>query len=226
MYNFIKSFTVSSLIILLIGCSAKSKITYLDKSYQTDTVTVDLQIPQLTGIGDKDFESSVNTAIQDICDGFLNKFKEATKETPFPAVFTAETKSYEHDSIISLVTSIDYYTQKPHNNSFRIAKTLNTKTSTEVALKDLFEGDEYIDFINSYLVKTIENNPDNYSGLWAKPKLSENQPFYITDDSLVVYYPPYELSYYSRGFVEFTIPLSDLSGYLTEKYRQLLTKQS
>jgi hypothetical protein len=183
---------------------------------------VDLQIPQFTSIKDKELQEHLNEEISQTCMEFLGKFKSSSESVSSPSVFMAETKKYEKGDLISLVTQIDYYTQKPHNNSFRITKTINTDTSAELTLKDFFEGDAYIDRINATLSDITQKNPERYSGLWAKPQLSENPDFYITDDSLVIYFPPYELSYYARGFVEFAIPLSELGGYMTEEYRKML----
>ena len=46
--------------------------------------------------------------------------------------------------------------------------------------------------------------------------------FYIQDDDLVIFFQPYDLSYYARGFVEFRLDLEDLSGYMKEGYRRLI----
>jgi len=225
LHNIIK-FSLILIIPVLFGCSSKNHINYLDKSYKTDTVTVDLQIPQITGICNDDFRSTVNIEINDTCCEFLNKFKKSAKELSYPAVFTAETKTHQKNGVLSIITQIDYYTEKPHNNSFRITKNINTKESSEIRIKDLFSDDGYIDFINNTLTELAESDADRYSDLWAKPQLSENQTFYITENFLVIYYPPYELSYYTRGFVEFEIPFSSLSGYMTEEYRKMLVEKS
>ena len=223
MHNFIKLLLFPAILTLfLCGCSGQGAVEFIDKSYKTERITVDLQIPQLTSLKDKDLQEQVNEDIYQTCMDFLGKFKSASEDISSPSVFIAETKKFEKGTLLSLVTQIDYYTQKPHNNSFRITKTVDTRTSTQLRLKDLFEGDGYIDRINATLEDITLKNPDSYKGLWAKPQLGENQGFYITDQALVVYFPPYELSYYSRGFVEFSIPLSDLSGYMTEEYRQML----
>ena len=222
MYNIIKKSLILTIIPLLFSCSQKSSITYLDKSYKTDTVTVDLQIPQVTGLHQKGFQQSLNDDIFNTCNEFLNKFKDAAKDLSIPSVFSAETDCFENNHILSMVTRIDYYTKKPHNNSFRITKNICKDNCKELSLKDLFNEDSYIDFLNNTLSGIVEKSPQEYSDLWAKPILSENQPFYITEDSLVIYYPPYELSYYTRGFVEFPIPLTQLSGYLSEEFRNML----
>ena len=46
----------------------------------------------------------------------------------------------------------------------------------------------------------------------------QNEYFYFTDKGIVIFYPPYELSYYSRGFVDFTIDYEDLYGYIKPEY--------
>lgn len=224
MHNSIKILILSAFLCTLFACAPKSCVEYIDKSYNTDTVSVTLQIPQLKGIDDKTFTQSVNRELEDTCLQFLTKFKESAKNLSFPAVFTAETKEYETNGFLSIVTQLDYYTQKPHNNSFRITKNIDIKDNKCVLLKDIFEDDSYIDFINQSLLKIVTDNPDTYSDLWAKPLLSENQEYYISDGNLIVYYPPYELSYYSRGFVEFPIPLTELSGYMKDDYRRMLIK--
>lgn len=224
MHNIIKIFLAFISAALLFGCST-AHLTYIDKSYKTDTVTVELQIPQFCSLKDEEFQNTINSEIQDTCNEFLNKFKTSTRDFPYPSVFTCDTNLHENGKVLSLVTQIDYYTKKPHNNSFRITKNINKETSTEISLGDLFPEESYIDLINSKLTEIVRANPQEYSDLWAKPRLLENQAFYLTNENLVIYYPPYELSYYSRGFVEFSIPLTELSGYLTEEYRQILTEK-
>ncbi|MBQ3471379.1 MAG: DUF3298 domain-containing protein [Clostridia bacterium] len=70
----------------------------------------------------------------------------------------------------------------------------------------------------------VAEHPDEYAELWEKPVIKDTSQtnFYIEDGKLVLYYQPYDLSYYARGFVEFRLPLKELSGYLKEEYRRLI----
>ena len=67
----------------------------------------------------------------------------------------------------------------------------------------------------------IEENPDIYSELWEEPHITADNKnrFYMTDTELVIFFPPYELSYYAKGFVEFKIPLEELYDILDERYK-------
>ena len=223
MHNSVKIISPLLILLFLFGCSGRYKVEYIDKSYSTDTVSVSLLIPRLAGLSDEDFQAGINADIEEACMEFLNKFKDSANDTLIPSVFSSESVSYDKNGFLSVVAQIDYYTQKPHNNSFRIVKNINTNTCREVNLSEIFADSSYIDFLNHCLTSIVSENPDAYSDLWAKPMLMQNQQYYIKDDCLVLYYPPYELSYYSRGFVEFFIPVSDLSGYLSEEYRPILT---
>ena len=70
----------------------------------------------------------------------------------------------------------------------------------------------------------IEKHSEEYKDLWAKPEIKQEHQtdFYIQDDDLVIFFQPYDLSYYARGFVEFRLDLEDLSGYMKEEYRRLI----
>ena len=184
MHNIIRIAVIALSACALCSCSAKSSLDYIDKSYKTDTQVVTLQIPQIKGLSDSDFQTAVNREIEDTCNEFLNKFKESAKNASFPSVFTAETKTHETNGFLSLVTQLDYYTEKPHNNSFRITRNINTQDCKCVILKDLFSDEAYIDFVNQALLKIVSENPDTYSDLWSKPHLSENQEFYISDGNI------------------------------------------
>lgn len=223
MHNSVRIISLLLVLFSLFGCSGSYKVDYIDKSYSTDTISVSLLIPQLMGLSDKYFQSEINVKFEESCMEFLNKFKDSSKDVPIPSVFSSESTCYDKNGFLSVVTQIDYYTQKPHNNSFRIVKNINTGTCKEVALSEIFLDASYIDFLNHCLANIVSENPDVYSDLWAKPTLMQNQPYYIKDDCLVLYYPPYELSYYSRGFVEFYVPLTDIGGYLNDEYRLILS---
>ena len=88
-------------------------------------------------------------------------------------------------------------------------------------LKDLFSDEGYIETINRMIDELVAEKPEEYSGLWAEPHITEEtqRQFYLTDEELVIFFPPYELSYYARGFVEFPLRLTELNGKLKEEFR-------
>ena len=78
--------------------------------------------------------------------------------------------------------------------------------------------------LNRMINEEMEKHSEEYKDLWAKPEIKQEHQtdFYIQDDDLVIFFQPYDLSYYARGFVEFRLDLEDLSGYMKEGYRRLI----
>lgn len=213
------------IVCLLSSCGSTIKLQTIDESYSTDTIIVDAKIPQLSGLGSKDLQEKINTEYQSLTTDLLNNFLKSAKKTNEQSTFTIETiQHYNKNNFLSIVSQINCCVNKSQKNSFRITKNIDTQKCIELSLSDMFCDDTYIDTINEQIEKEVSSNPDKYSTLWEKPKISQNQRFYINDKYLVLFYPPYELSYYERGFVEIPISLENMSGYLKPEYRCLISK--
>lgn len=222
MYNFIKKLPVLMLVVMLASCGGGVQVDTVDKSYTTETVTVDAKIPKISGLSSESLEEAVNAEYEKTITSLLSDFKKQASATGDQSTFVVTTtEHYNARNFFSAVTQIDSFASESHKNSFRITKNIDTDRGMELSLSDLFDSDDYIDMLNARLESAVSENAEQYQGLWEKPRLAENQDFYISPDSLVVYYLPYKLSYYERGFVEIPLSLSDMSGYLKEEYRYL-----
>lgn len=222
MYNIVKKIAIPLLILLTASCSGGVRVDSIDKSYATETVMVDAKIPKLSGVGSESLEETVNADYEKTISSLLSDFKKQASKTGDKSTFTVTTTEHHNDGgFFSAVTQVDSFASENHKNSFRITKNIDTKKGAELSLSDLFDGDTYIDMINARLTEAVSENREKYQGLWEKPRLCENQDFYVSSGFLVVYYLPYKLSYYERGFVEIPLSLGDMSGYLKEEYRYL-----
>ena len=107
---------------------------------------------------------------------------------------------------------------------FHIPVNIDVSGEKEVKLADLFADDGYVSTLNRMINEEMEKHSEEYKDLWAKPEIKQEHQtdFYIQDDDLVIFFQPYDLSYYARGFVEFRLDLEDLSGYMKEEYRRLI----
>lgn len=230
MHNFIKRHLTKTAVIflaifLLASCGSGVGVESVDKSYSTDTIFVDAKIPRLTGLSDKEFQERINDEYEDIIEELLEEFTESAKETGDSSTFSVTTTEFCNDNgFLSVVTEIESCMRNARKMHRRIGKNIDTRECKEVPLSGLFSDDSYIDMINARLCEAVAGDHEKYSGLWAQPKLCENQDYYIKDGTLVLYYPPYELSYYERGFVEIPLSLEDMSGYLKPEYRKLIMK--
>lgn len=225
MHNLVKISLAAALCTIICACSSGATVSVTDKSYSTETVKVNAQIPKISGLTDKEFAESINGEYNEKISGMLSKFEEEAKQTAGMSEFdTHTTEYYNKNGFLSMVTQIDYSAKKTQKSTARITKNINLSACEELSFGDLFEEDGYIDVINALLAEETANNPDKYADLWQKPRIAQNQDFYIDGERLVLYYPPYELSYYERGFVEIPVNLEDVSTCLKEEYRNIFMK--
>lgn len=228
MHYTVKKIIIMSLAALLLcGCSSQRvdmKLT--DNEYETDLQVVRLEIPSFKRLGSNELCDEINDKYRSFSDGLLNSFitnseNASEKRTGKSRLEMKQEEKYNKNGLYSLVSEIYEYTDGVYGTSKRNVLNVDVVNSKELYLKDLFNDDEYSDMLNARLEKLSKDAV--YSDLWEKPTIGEeqNECFYFSDKGLVVFYPPYELSYYARGFVEFTIPYSELYGYLKPEYAAL-----
>ena len=218
--------------VALCACSAKNAATITIDSieYETDTATVYVERPEFSFMKNHELADELNDAYEDEVDSALVAFDTLSQDgAPLSGgnkyVFEIhQNVKYNENDFISIVSDIYQYTGGAHGTSVWRAKNIDTLTGTEVLLADLFEDNNYKTVLNTLIEQEVTEHPEDYNDLWEKPQIkdSNQRDFYISDNGLVVFYQPYDLSYYARGFVEFTIDYDDISGYLKEEYRRLV----
>ena len=107
-----------------------------------------------------------------------------------------------------------------HGNSWQTAITFDSESDRILSLSDLFVDDKFYGILNERIDELINENAEEYRDLWEKPVVDKKREdkFYLEGDNLVIFYEPYELSYYARGVVEFPIPMEEIRGYVKENY--------
>ncbi|MBQ6906813.1 MAG: DUF3298 and DUF4163 domain-containing protein [Clostridia bacterium] len=222
MHNFIKICLAFAVAFLLSACGNGIKIDTVDNSYSSDTVTANIKIPKLSGLSSRDLENKINEEFSASTDALLEKWEKSAKETGEQSLFDMTTAvPFNKNGFLSMVTDYEYFARKAHKNRFRIAKNIDNSLGLELSLSDLFDGDTYIDALNAMLNDAVSASPEKYGDIWARPKISQNQGFYIDGENFVIFYPPYELSYYERGFVEIPLPIEELLTYMKPMYREI-----
>ncbi|MDY3928668.1 MAG: DUF3298 domain-containing protein [Clostridia bacterium] len=225
MHNIIiKLISIVPVLIFMFGCASnRVNVKCEEKIYETENEIVSIEIPVISGLKNKEFEEEINCGyndrINDILNSYLNDSEKTINERNGKSKLEIKQNvSYNKNGLLSIVGECYKYTDGLNGTSTRIIKNINTQTNSVLLLEDLFSDDEYVKMLDEKLERQSEDA--KYSDLWEIPKISaeQNEFFYFSDEGLVLFYPPYELSYYARGFVEFTIPYSDLYGYLKPEY--------
>lgn len=227
-----KRLLVLFVILVISGCAAKDgyRTAISKEEYETDYSTVYAEIIGFNGFSNKEYQSELNLSIQDGVEGTIKKFDslalEAKEDMP-PGVKSAlhltQDVKRNKNGIISFIEEQYIYLGGAHGNTSWYPRTIDTRMEEPhiLELSELFADDSYIDELNRNIELLIEKNPEKYGELWAEPYVTEDTQgmFYLTDEDLVIFFPPYELSYYAKGFIEFPVRLTEISGFLKPEYR-------
>lgn len=223
MHYTIKAYIIPFIIFCCIGCSfSKPGINISQKNYETDNAVISIEIPEFKNLNDKNFEDTLNSDYNSLVNQWIDDFTKVCPENPSEKCQFTLTQDVKLSSpnFISIVGEAYIFTEGVHGSLERVVKNIDAKNNTEVKLSDLFLDEEYPSAINREIENILKEKSEEYHDLWEKPILSSMHEtlFYLTNDDLVIFYPPYELSYYARGFVEFCIPYEKLTGYLKPEY--------
>lgn len=113
------------------------------------------------------------------------------------------------------VTNYEYYDLGgAHPNTERSSKTFDLKNAKELALSDVVKGDadEIHTMVYDVFVKYFEENYEGFSEETAEKidEEADNVKFYLTDDSLVLYFDVYQVGPYAMQYP--TVELSYSPG--------------
>jgi len=211
----------------LCGCGESGGVTikYDTKEYSTDMLDINAQVPKLSGMADREFENSLNAEYEKRSDEWIEEFMASTREGIKGEFKLEQSVKRNTEDFISIVNEIYTYAGGAHGATAWIADNIDVSSGSKIRLADLFSKEsDYREVLNRIMQEMVEADSEEYSDLWELPVISDKQEedFYIEDDKLVIYYHPYELSYYARGFVKFPIGFDYIQSYLKEEYRRFI----
>lgn len=230
--NRLKKILLCAITLALCGCTLGDGYAVIinEEEQETEYATIYAEILEFSGIKNKEYLSELNLSISDTVEGAISQFdalaQEAQASLP-PGVKSAlkitQNVKRNSDGMISFVTEHYIYTGGAHGTVSWYPRTIDSLAENphDLSLGELFTVDDYMDRLNAIIKQKVTDYPDLYSELWEEPKVTERNQnrFYLTEDKLVIYFPPYELSYYAKGFVEFPISYEELNPILIDKLK-------
>lgn len=218
--------------LLLTACAlnrtADIKIT--SSEYETDISAAYAETVRFSGLKNREFEKSMNSSIEKDINGALVSFDtlaaSSSDKLRMGNRCVLNIKQYiknNSNDFISIIEEHYVYTGGAHGSAAWYPRNIDTSAEKVILLPELFCTDDYKNELNRLIDIMLEKNKEKYSDLWEHPKVTSDENFYISDGNLVIFFPPYELSYYAKGFVEFPIRLDDIQGMLKEEYKRLIS---
>jgi len=196
-------------------------ITDLAIKEDHEALKVDMLFPLVQGMKGKQVEEKINQIIQEDILNFKNQLQTESEEYLQSArsegweikkyiATTYYIVHYQKDDLLSF--SIFYYSYTLGAHGYTLQRTYNFDlvNGEEILLGDIFkENKDYIDIINQEIKRQINLNPQEYFSEWSVfQSISQEQPFYLIEDGIVVYFGLYEIAPYASGIRYFKIPYS------------------
>lgn len=178
---------------------------------------VTVYYPQIDGLENKKLQNKIN-------DELYARFTEHRKDLKVEDELSVEDNfivTLKDNLLVVMRAGYDYYFGAAHGMPIRDYIYIDLTTGDFYKLKDLFKEDSnYIQVISDNISDQIQDRTKNDSDAMffedSFKEIDENQYFILTDDTLILYFYPYDISPYAAGFPEFEIPydaLKDLINY-------------
>jgi hypothetical protein len=224
--------TVKPLKIGISSIKDSFKHIFIDEGEWDVSGSYDVLIPQFVGLSDAAFRAKLNgdlkARLESIAQGVQDNIAEQNEgyeKYPEWEYYNYYEDLYyrivgvHHDVLVIMLYGY-IYMGGAHGMPVMEAINIDTINNKVLRFEDLFIKVDY----EKILLKEIQD-------LWLKDEVYEfgfakevdylplDSAFYFEEGNLNVFYPPYELASYARGFVEFSIPLAKLSEILKDEYR-------
>lgn len=213
-------------------------ITAMTLSSDSDTLSVDLRYPQLSGMADSEAQGKINAlfrnaALAALAEGLQNDFELTETRIAYPeSAFLCETVldyevKYNQDGLLSVVMQDYQYAGGAHGSTVQTSFTFDLAGSGEpLVLSDFMKrGSRYLYLINTQIRKAINQRTADgdlveLEGSEFKT-IAKEQDYYLTGGGLVIYMQQYEHFPYAAGIQEFSIPWADLKSCMKADFSSL-----
>jgi hypothetical protein len=179
--------------------------------------------PEVTAIMRRDIENLVE-GFRKTTEGIL--LDEEVSEMGLPYGLWIRS---EHTQFVpwldSFIFTVSLHTGGAHPNTTIVTYTFNLEDNTPFAVTDLFAEDvEVYELLAHYAQEQIdvEWSDAEWITTGTEPTEANYRSWALSEDSLVLYFDPYQVAPYAVGVVKVHIPLAEIEGSLIEDLRFFL----
>jgi hypothetical protein len=180
---------------------------------ETATLKLTIQYPELKGLDNAGVQEKLNSLFAGLASAAkdrayeIEKYigeDEITRHIKAEGYFNYQVK-YNRNGLLSVVFYDYQYSGGAHGSTVQSSYTFDLTTGAEYELKDLFpEGSDYVSLINSEIKKQIKEE-EITDFLAPFDTIRTDHDFYLSGDSIVIYFQQYEILPYSYGIPEFSV---------------------
>ncbi|WNF36744.1 WG repeat-containing protein [Bacillaceae bacterium IKA-2] len=187
----------------------------LEKMYQPN---IDYLVfyPKVDGLKNEKVQVQVNEKLK-----LLSGLKEISENKQLDYSYTGDfnVTFFQKNLLVMELYGDQYYFGAAHGMPTKMYLKINMINGRFYELMDLFQEDsDYEGQLSSIIENMIKTDPKyNYVFPGAYKKIAKDQPFYVNEDSLFIYFSPYEIGPYVAGFPTFEIPFSEIIDMIDKK---------
>lgn len=171
--------------------------------------------PQIDGMEDKKAQVQVNKKLRD-ASGFKNISSSENLDYSYQEDF--EIEFFKKNLLVLNLIGYEYKFGAAHGMPTMDYIHLDLKSGRFYQLSNLFKkSSDYVKILSSIIKDQIINQKDSPIWIESYKGISENQPFYLTDNYINIYFEPYEIAPYAAGFPTFTILFKDIMNIIDTK---------
>lgn len=169
--------------------------------------------PQVQGMDNKDVEKEVNSRLKE-----LSQVKDIDSDAKFDYNYTGDflIEFFGKSLVVLEINDYEYHFGAAHGMPTKDYPHINLINGRFYELKDLFKpNSDYVKVISDIIGDQIKNDdkysylfPDAYKGIVA------NQPFYVDENNLYIYFAPYEIAPFAAGFPTFKVPFIEIMNII------------
>ncbi|MBW7459323.1 DUF3298 and DUF4163 domain-containing protein, partial [Paenibacillus sepulcri] len=165
--------------------------------------------PQVEGMENQAAQRTVNARLKEMSQV---KPVPASKKLDYSYSGDFEVAFYKQKLLELVLNGYNFPFGAAHGMPTKTYAILNLTNGRMYALKDLFKpGSDYVKVLSDIVGKQIREDPQySYVFPGSYTGIRPDQPFYVTDDALHLYFEPYEIAPYVAGFPTFTIPFAQI----------------
>ncbi|MEG0774004.1 WG repeat-containing protein [Clostridium sp.] len=165
--------------------------------------------PQIEGMESKAAEDNVNENLKE-----LSAIKPIESDTQLEYSYSGDfsVEFFKENLLVLNLNGYEYYFGAAHGMPSDVYAHINLLTGDIYELKDLFkEESNYVKVLSDIVGQQIKNMGENsYIFTDTYKGIRTDQPFYVDEDELNIYFQPYEIAAFAAGFPTFKIPFSEI----------------
>ncbi len=185
-----------------------------------ETVEIELDIPVIIGMKDKDIQNQYNDMLRENLIDFAREIEQKAKEFykdandknwPFRRyIALADYEIYNKDRIFSIVINYYQYTGGAHGITTRESYNIDLETGKNLSLAEFISLTSInMEQINNKIAEKIRQEPGNYfTDNLGFQYISNTDDYFVMGNNLFVFFQLYEIAPYVAGMPKFRIPFS------------------